>query len=43
MYIEGPDNKYIVHGWNEYSVKAYLNSAVVIPSGSKTVIFPSDG
>lgn len=37
--IEGPDNKYKVHGWNEYSVKAYLNSAVCTPSGHKTVVF----
>jgi len=28
-----------VHGWNEYSVKAYINSAVVVPAGHKTVIF----
>mmetsp|Transcript_17927 Transcript_17927/g.30494 ORF Transcript_17927/g.30494 Transcript_17927/m.30494 type:complete len:280 (-) Transcript_17927:73-912(-) len=39
MYIEGPDKKYIVHGWNEYSVKAYVNSAVCTPSGHKTVKF----
>ena len=39
MYIEGPDNNYIVHGWNEYSVRAYVNSAVCTPKGHKTVIF----
>lgn len=39
LYIEGPEKNYIVHGWNEYSVKAYLNSAHVIAGGHKTVIF----
>lgn len=39
ILIEGPDNKYMVYGWNEYSVKAYINSAVVIPTGHKTVKF----
>ena len=29
----------MVYGWNEYSVKAYINSAVVIPTGHKTVKF----
>jgi len=41
-YIQGPDNRYIVHGWNEYSVKAYMNSAVCTPRGHKTFIFPKD-
>jgi hypothetical protein len=39
ILIDGPDNKYMVYGWNEYSVKAYINSAVVIPTGHKTVKF----
>lgn len=39
IYIQGPDKKYIVYGWNEYSVKAYLNSAICTPSGHKTVVF----
>ena len=39
MLIEGPNKSYIVHGWNEYSVKAYVNSAIVEPKGHKTVIF----
>lgn len=39
ILIEGPDKMYIMHGWNEYSVKAYINSAVVIPTGHKTVKF----
>jgi hypothetical protein len=39
ILIEGPNNKYMVYGWNEYSVKAYINSAVVIPTGHKTVKF----
>jgi hypothetical protein len=39
MYIEGPDKKYLVYGWNEYSVKAYVNSAVCTPTGTKTIKF----
>ena len=43
MYVEGPDGRYIVHGWNEYIVKAWLNSAQCKARGTRQVIFPSDG
>mmetsp|Transcript_35627 Transcript_35627/g.54487 ORF Transcript_35627/g.54487 Transcript_35627/m.54487 type:complete len:205 (+) Transcript_35627:1001-1615(+) len=39
MYVEGPDQNYIAHGYNEYSVKAYVNSAVCTAKGQKTVSF----
>jgi hypothetical protein len=39
IYIQGPEDKYVVYGWNEYSVRAYVNSAVCTPIGHKTVVF----
>lgn len=39
LLIEGPNNSYMVHGWNEYSVKAYVNSVIVEPKGHKTIRF----
>ena len=39
MYIEGPDKRYVVHGYNEYVVKAYVNSATCEAKGWRKVIF----